>query len=88
MFWRRNWSVIIMKKELLPVFWATCYLVFYVFVVHTPGMEWFAWAMFLLSPLIVISMVLQVLKTPCDSDRTFEEYFYEDVDIKRNVVKK
>lgn len=72
-----------MKKAYIPIFWATCYLVLFVVVTKTPGADWLAWAMFMLSPIVVVSMVLQVLKAPRTSTRTFDEYFYEDVDIKR-----
>jgi len=43
--------------------------------------EW----LFFFSPFIVIGMVTIVLKEDYKSDRTFDEYFYEDKDIRRNV---
>jgi hypothetical protein len=42
---------------------------------------------FLCSPLLVIWMVYKVLKDGVESSRTFDEYFYDDVDIKRLPVK-
>ena len=39
---------------------------------------------FLFSPLLVIWMVLSVLKSKEQSTRTFDEYFYDDADIKRS----
>ena len=38
--------------------------------------------MFFLSPIIVIGMVLSVLMDPYEPKKTFEEYYYQDVDVR------
>jgi hypothetical protein len=44
--------------------------------------EW----LFFLSPLFVIGMVIIVLNDDYESMRTFDEYFYQDKDIRRNAA--
>jgi len=41
-------------------------------------------AIFLLSPFVIIWMVYKVLKSGIPSGKTWDEYFYEDFDYRRN----
>lgn len=41
-------------------------------------------AVFLISPFAIIWMVYQVLKSGTPSHKTWDEYFYEDFDYRRN----
>jgi hypothetical protein len=48
-----------------------------------PG-EWI-FDLYLLSPFVIVWMVMRILKDPYSTDKTFDEYFYQDRDdIKRN----
>ncbi|MDX5405101.1 MAG: hypothetical protein LPK46_03145 [Bacteroidota bacterium] len=78
-----------MEKVKLPVFVASFYLLIYAFLAQIP-FDWsirLALMMFSLSPLPVIWMVIRVLRDGVESDRTFHEHFYDDVDIRRNIPK-
>ena len=43
-------------------------------------------AMYIIAPLLVLWMVYKILKDGTPSDKTFDEYFYEDYEYKRNSV--
>ena len=44
-------------------------------------------AIFLLSPFLMLWMVYKVLKDGVPSKRSFDDYFYDDVDIPRIPIK-
>jgi len=47
-----------------------------------------AMAMFLLSPILVLWLVYSVLRYGEPSGRTFDEYFYDDVNIRVDKLRK
>lgn len=74
----------LMKQIKIPLFACTLYLSLYTlspFIGIPDIMIIFMWV---LSPFLVIWLVFHVLKDGKASDRTFEEYWYDDVDIRRS----
>jgi hypothetical protein len=59
----------------------TLYLAIYVFLLNSEATLPYAFIMFSFSPLIIIAMVLYILKYGKPSQRTFDNYFYDDVDL-------
>ena len=75
-----------MKPLQIPIFLATAYLLFYASTPHwTP--EYITMTLFVLSPLVVITLVLYVLIKGKPSHLTFDEGFYEDYPAKNNPQK-
>jgi len=73
------------KDKSIPIILAaTFYLVCYVFFLASNATLHIAVLMFSLSPLVIIWMVVNVLKQENKNRKTFDEYFYEDVDEKRS----
>jgi hypothetical protein len=70
-----------MRPILFPVIAATVYLFVYSYLAFTETWVWLVIWMFVLSPMVVIWMVYKVLKNGIPSTRTFDEYFYDDVDL-------
>ena len=77
-----------MKKVFVAIVVSTLYLIVFHFAPYIGIPLWMIIAMFLLAPLVVVSLVLIILKYGEPSKYTFEERFYDDWDYKRNVVKK
>ncbi len=73
-----------MKKVPLVIFIATLYALFFQATPFIGIPDDVIFAMFLLSPFIVLYMVYVVLKFGKPSSYTFEERFYDDYDYMRN----
>lgn len=65
---------------------STAYLFIFVLLVAL-GYGDMAMIMFLLSPLLIIWLVYTVLHHGKPSGRTFDEYFYDDVDIRADKLR-
>lgn len=77
-----------MKKVWLPVVIATIFVILYHASPYIGFPTWLIFGMFLLSPLVVITLVWIILKHGVPSKYTFDERFYDDLDYKRNVAEK
>ncbi len=76
-----------MKNEnILPVFTGTLYLAVYVITINFFPESGIHMIMFAISPFIVIWMVIYILKNGKPSERTFDEYFYDEEKGKRNIA--
>lgn len=71
----------------MPVFLVTAVLVVYVILSVYWANPIMMLSVYMLSPFLVIWMVYRVLKDGVPSDRTFDEYFYDDVDKQRFRIK-
>jgi hypothetical protein len=71
-----------MRPVLIPVIAATAYLFVYSYLAFANMLEWLVMWMFCLSPVVVLWLVYKVLTKGKASSRTFEQYFYEDRDLK------
>ena len=69
------------KNPTFAAVFTTAYLLVFVILV-VAGYADAAAALFILSPLLVIWMVYIVLRYGVASGRTFDEYFYDDVNIR------
>jgi hypothetical protein len=68
-------------KSLLPVLIVTFYLIIYVFLLYEGSFLRIAFLMFSLSPVLLVWMVIRVLKRGRQSNRTFDNYFYDDMNF-------
>jgi len=73
-----------MKNSLIPVLIVTTVLAVYVLLASLGVASGLVTVIFALSPFAVVWMVISVLKSKETTDRTFDEYFYDDADIRRN----
>ncbi|GAB5557098.1 MAG: hypothetical protein SchgKO_13110 [Schleiferiaceae bacterium] len=73
-----------MENIKFPIAFATIYLFVYAALCGFDSTFSIAVFMFSLSPIPVIYMVYQVLTKGVESKKTFSDYFYDDVDQKRN----
>jgi hypothetical protein len=76
-----------MKKVPFAILSSTLFVFFYNLSPYLGIPDSIIFAMFLISPFIVIYMVYIVLKFGTPSKYTFEERFYDDLDYVRNTVK-
>ena len=75
-----------MKKKkgiAFPIAFATSYLFIYCFLLSFNLNIPLALLLFSFSPVVIIWMVVRILKDGTPSEKTFDEYFYEDVNEKR-----
>lgn len=72
----------------LPIFVTTAYLFFYVITPHLGIPYQITALMFAFSPFMVVWTVIRVLKDGKESEKKFEDYFYEDSEIRRNNVER
>jgi len=77
-----------MKKVWPSVVIATIFVILYHASPYIGFPSWLIFGMFLLSPLVVITLVWIILKHGVPSKYTFDERFYDDLDYKRNVAEK
>lgn len=70
-----------MRPILIPVALATAYLFVYSYMVFANIYLWIALWMFVFSPAVVLWMVYKILKNGIPSTRTFDDYFYEDMEL-------
>lgn len=75
-----------MEKIKWPVIIVTAYAFFYQFTPAIGFSDQVIMTLFMVSPIPVLWMVYKILKNGIPSQRTFDEYFYEDVDYKRNRI--
>ena len=73
-----------MKNSLVPVAIVSVILIIYTFITVSGIALWLSYLVFGISPLLIIWMVIMVLKSDDASGRTFDEYFYDDADIKQS----
>jgi len=71
-----------MKNIKFPVYFTTSFLFIYTLMAQFEPTQFLIPWLFLISPLVVIWMVVHVLKDGVESKKTFDESFYEDVDMK------
>jgi hypothetical protein len=67
-------------KSIPAVIIGSAYLLIYLILLNIPQVQDYAVLMFSLSPFLLIAMVLYVLKYGKPSHKTFDRYFYDDVD--------
>jgi hypothetical protein len=77
-----------MKKVPFAIFATTLYLVVFHIAPIIGIPVWIIVTMFMLSPVVLITMVYVVLKYGKPSSFTFEERFYDDWDYRRNIPEK
>ena len=75
-----------MEKIKWPVTLVTAYLLFYLLAPYLGFNDGIVILMYLFAPVAVIWMVIKILRQGIPSRRSFEDYFYEDLDEKRNVA--
>lgn len=74
----------VMKKLIVPIsFTTTVWLFYQVSPLFSPTMLWLM-IMQVFITILMVWMVLRILKDGEPSQRTFEDYFYDDSDYKRN----
>ncbi len=67
---------------------ATAYLLIYVLIIALGLSNDLAFILFMLSPVLMIGLVYSVLRHGKASGRTFDEYFYDDADIRSDKLRK
>ena len=72
-----------MKKIKWPIIIVTIFAFFYQLTPYVGLPDDFILMLFIISPIAVISMAYQILKNGTPAERTFDEYFYEDLDYQR-----
>jgi uncharacterized membrane protein YqjE len=72
-----------MQKIKWPIAIVTIYLIIYQSAALLGFPDNTIAVMYVVSPLLVLWMVYKILKDGTPSDRTFDEYFYDDYDYKR-----
>ncbi|GAB2785123.1 hypothetical protein GCM10027275_31900 [Rhabdobacter roseus] len=70
------------KNPLFALGFVTLFLVIYTVLGHWDTNHSLVTVMFIFSPFLMIWLVYTVLRYGEPSERTFDEYFYDDVDIK------
>ncbi|MBC7887406.1 MAG: hypothetical protein H7Z13_05910 [Ferruginibacter sp.] len=73
-----------MEKIKWPVIIVTAYAFFYQLTPYIGFSDIAIMTMFMTSPIPVIWMAYKILKTGKSSQRSFDVYFYEDMDYKCN----
>ena len=73
-----------MKRLQWIVLIVTLYAIFFQITPYLGISEEIIWFMFFLSPFLVIWMGYNIMKNGKPSRNTFDEYFYDDWDYKRN----
>ncbi len=73
-----------MKKIKWPVILVTTYAFLYQFTPYAGFSDQVVILLFIISPIPVLWMAYKILKNGIPSQRTFDEYFYEDTDYRRN----
>lgn len=76
-----------MQRIHLPIFLATLFVLVYNLSPYMGFSDNAITAMFLVSPLVVIWMVIRVLKDGQPSTQSFTEHFYEDYAYTRNPIR-
>jgi hypothetical protein len=69
-----------------PIGIVTCYLIIYQSAAFLGFSDNIVVAMYVASPFLLFWLVYKILKDGIPSERTFDEYFYDDYDYKRNGV--
>jgi hypothetical protein len=77
----------IMKNIKFPIYFVTAVLFAYSILSQFYPDSIVIVMVFALSPFLITWMVYKVLKDGQPSARTFDEYFYDDIDIRRLTVK-
>ena len=72
-----------MSKSAFSVSLTSAFVLGYVVLSTLPVEFGIVFLAFLISQGLLIWMVFSILKDPRKSSRTFDEYFYEDVDIRK-----
>ena len=75
-----------MKKIKWPIIVVTAYVFFYQLSPYFGISDRIIITMFAISPIAVMWMAYKILKNGIPSQRTFDEYFYEAPDYKRNNI--
>lgn len=73
-----------MQKIRNTILGVTLFMVCYQFLPFAGVSDRLILGLFLISPFIMIWMVYKVLKQGKATDKTWEDYFYEDFDYRRN----
>lgn len=73
-----------MKRVQWIVLAVTLYAIFFQLIPFLEIAEEAVWIMFFISPLLVAWMGYNILKHSKPSQHSFDEYFYDDWDYKRN----
>ena len=68
-------------KSIPVVLIGTLYLIIYIILLNIEPAFRIAYLMLSLSPILIIWMVIYILKYGTASKRTFDKYFYDDVDF-------
>lgn len=76
-----------MKKIKWPLLLVTAFAVFYQFTPYLGFSDQVILSLFMISPIPVLWMVYKILKDGVPSGRTFDEYFYDDLDYTRNKIR-
>ena len=73
-----------MKKIKWPVTLVTCFVVIYHFTPLLGFSDEAIMSLFIIAPFLLIWMTIKILKQGVPTDKTFDDYFYEDYAYKRN----
>lgn len=76
--------MVYMEKIKSPIIFASSFWLFYQLSPYIGFSDNFIITMYILSPLVVLWMAYRILKDGAPSGRSFDEYFYDDIDYKRN----
>lgn len=77
-----------MKKIALPLLSTSLLLLLFTVLCFFEANIDIIIAIFLLSPFVIIWMVCKVLQSGTPSGKTWDEYFYEDFDYRKNGTEK
>jgi hypothetical protein len=81
-----NHTTIFMQKIKWPIAIVTTYLIIYQSAALLGFSDNTIAVMYIASPFLLLWMVYKILKDGTPSERTFDEYFYDDYDYKRNNI--
>lgn len=73
-----------MENIKFPIYLTTLYLIIYTLSPYLGFGDGIILLMFVFAPFLVIWMVIRILKDGKESQRKFEDYWYDDIDITRS----
>lgn len=71
----------------VSIWFSVVYLMVYVCGIMLEASDNFIYGLFLGSPFMIIWLVISILKDKNEPHKTFDEYFYQDEEIRRTSYK-
>jgi hypothetical protein len=67
----------------ISIWFSIIYMMVYISSIMLKASDKFIYGMFLCSPFVIVWVVISILKDKHEPQKTFEEYFYQEEDIRR-----